>query len=369
LDVTVNGALFHRALAQVARAARVNSPIPILESVLLRCDEKSFSLIATDDEHQITHRITDEWATVAAPGQVALPAKRLLEIAAGLNDQDIHLQVKEFQATLKADRSRYRLSGINPIHFPEFPVVEGEPVLIERDLLRDMMGKCLHAVGKDPNRPGVCGGRLILSDREMVLAATDNRRLILYRAIFDAGASDTETLAVTLPPATMRALLQLPPTDIVAMTCDGQTIRFDWEGGSIASRVIIGSFPDYRKLLALSPDLWLTLERESLTRALKRLQSISREDMNRVRWRVSAGSLRLQAQGMDIGDGDELLTGIEAGEATTVLHNEQILELLGVLEGLEVCVGLSRISPVRAVWCHSVSQPHCLGILMPLSAG
>lgn len=361
MKITLDGTDLARALAFVGRAVRPNCPVPILETVLLRGREGEISLIATDDEHQIQQTLTAE--VTGDRWEVALPAKRLTEIVNGLKGATISVTIEEnWQAILQSGRSRYRLSGINPVHFPEFGATVGEPIWMPAALLQMLARFCLVSVARDDSRPTLCGAQLSLHGQQMTMTAFNGRSLsVCYCPLDDSG----EQLSAILSTATLKAILNLPKeVEEVALLTDGQTVRFGWSTGSITARLIAGTFPDTSKLLDRKPETWIGLEKEGLKLALQRLQAICKEDMDRVQLETGPGLLWLRARGLDVGQGLEEVPCSDDGAVQVTLPGERLLQMLSVLEGDYLQMGFTGGS--RPVWLYGETRPEFLGMLMPL---
>lgn len=361
MKITIDGTALARALSFVGRAVRPNCPVPILETVLLRGREGEISLIATDDEHQVQQTLPAE--VTSDPWEVALPAKRLTEIVNGFKGQTIIVTVDEnWQATLKSGRSHYRLSGINPIHFPEFGVTAGEPIWMSTSLLQMVARFCLLSVARDDNRPVLCGAQLTIQGQQITMTAFNGYSMSVCYCPLDG---NEEELSVIVSTPALKSILDLPKeVEEVALLVDEQTVRFGWETGSIAARLIAGTFPDTGKLLDRKPEVWIGLEKEDLKAALQRLQAISKEDLGRVHLQSGPECLWLRAHGLDVGDGVEEVpcTGAETVQAT--LSSERLLQMLSVIDSPYLQMGFTTGN--RPVWIYGETRPEFLAMLMPM---
>lgn len=105
-----------KALEQVQEAAEKKSTIPILLHALLEASAAGLKLAATDLELGIRAFCR---AQIKAPGSVAAPARRLLEIVRSLPEGDVRVRALENHwVQVSAGRSIFKLAALAKDKFP-----------------------------------------------------------------------------------------------------------------------------------------------------------------------------------------------------------------------------------------------------------
>jgi len=105
---------------------------------------------------------------------------------------------------------------------------------------------------------------------------------------------------------------------------------FQAGGRTLASKTIEGQFPAYEKVVAISGDKTLTLNREALATAIRRVSLLSSERSRAVRLALSSGKLDLQASSPDLGEAKESLPVVYKGGSLEIAFNAQyLIEFLG----------------------------------------
>jgi len=84
------------------------------------------------------------------------------------------------------------------------------------------------------------------------------------------------------------------------------------------ARLIEGSYPDYEKVIPLSNDKIITIDREFFLRALRRVSVISRERSNAIRMDVDDGALTVSSSNPDLGEARDEIEIDYKGEPLTV---------------------------------------------------
>ena len=110
---------FAKAVATVRHATDAKS-LPILSHLLLEARDQQIRITGTDLSTSIRLTVPAE---VTSPGALALPAHHLAEITHALPaDATLTLaQTDEDSVQLVCGRAHYRIKGLPPADFPQFP--------------------------------------------------------------------------------------------------------------------------------------------------------------------------------------------------------------------------------------------------------
>ena len=102
----------------------------------------------------------------------------------------------------------------------------------------------------------------------------------------------------------------------------------------ISTRLLDGSYPDYRQLI---PDHYpnrLHLGKESLLGALRRVRLLVRDNTTPVRLAMRAGGVDLFVNATEVGDASETVDGDYTGEDLVIAFNPSYL-----IDGVEAVMG------------------------------
>jgi DNA polymerase-3 subunit beta len=116
---------------------------------------------------------------------------------------------------------------------------------------------------------------------------------------------------------------------------------FSVGGRTLASKTIEGQFPAYEKVVALSGDKTLSLGREALATAIRRVSLLSSERSRAVKIALSGGKLDLAASSPDLGEAKESLpVEYQGGEVEIGFNAQYLLDFLAAAGGDAVTLEL-----------------------------
>ena len=140
---------------------------------------------------------------------------------------------------------------------------------------------------------------------------------------------------------------------------------FEVGGIRLTTRLIEGEFPNYRGLIPASHPNRLTVGRDALAEAVRRVKLMAREPNTPVRLAMSADGLELVAITQDVGQAHEQLDATYQGEDLTVAFNPDYL-----LSGVDVTPGdeitLDTVDAQKPAVIRSAGAQEFLYLLMPV---
>ena len=138
---------------------------------------------------------------------------------------------------------------------------------------------------------------------------------------------------------------------------------FEVGGTRLTTRLIEGEYPNYRNLLPSSYPNQLTVGREALMEALRRVKILA-QDSTPVRLALGGDTLRLTAITQDVGNAHEEIDAAYDGTEMTVAFNPDYLTAgVEAVEGDEVT--LSTLDPMKPAVLRGVGHDEYLYLLMP----
>jgi DNA polymerase-3 subunit beta len=136
-------------------------------------------------------------------------------------------------------------------------------------------------------------------------------------------------------------------TEDAALTIRESRFFLRTPGFVLASKLIEGQFPSYEQVLPKDHPRRLTVDRESLIAALRRVAVVADDRTRPIRLTAGPGTLRLSASSQELGEADEELTADFVGEELTIGFNARyLLDAIGPMDGQQVLVELKdSLSP------------------------
>ena len=122
--------------------------------------------------------------------------------------------------------------------------------------------------------------------------------------------------------------------DEVVMRLGERDAGFEVGTTRLTTRLIDGEFPDYKRLVPPSMANTLTVEREVLLDALRRVKLMAKDQSTPVRLSLGGETLRLTAITQDVGNASEEIDATYVGTDLVIAFNPEFL-----IAGVEVCAG------------------------------
>jgi DNA polymerase-3 subunit beta len=361
MEIQVAREPFLRALQLLQNVVEPRQTLPILGNVLIETHEAGLRLSATDLE--VGARVAVP-ATVVRPGGITLVARKLLELVRELPAQPITLKLQESGwVQLLCGPATFRLVGLPAEEYP--PLESGESdgaVSIDGGRLRSMLARTSYAMSQDESRPFLNGVYLVVKKTELRLVATDGHRLALARSTVEAPGDMT---GIVPRKAVQEMGRVLSGSEEAALAVRENQFVLRTPGFLLTSKLVEGTFPDYERVLPQGQPRLVTVEREAMIAALRRVSVVAEDRTRPVRVTVGAGALRLSASSQELGEAEEVLPAEAAGEELTIGFNARyILDTLGPMEGDRVVIELKdALSP--GVFKSATDQEH-LCVIMPM---
>jgi DNA polymerase-3 subunit beta len=357
------------ALSAAGRAVASRGALPVLSGVRMELAGDQLTLTGSDLELTVSVRIT---VSGLADGVAVVPSRLVNDIVRALEPGAVELETTDDAARIASGRSEFSLKPLPAEEFPRVAPVEGDEVRFDAEALVGALRQVLPAASTDDNRPILTGVLLAAEGEGLRLVATDSYRL----AVVDLpGVSVLSSGKSVLVPS--RALSELSK----ALGDGGEiTLRLGERDASFASsgpggdggtggiilttRLIEGEYPNYQGLIPSNQPNLLTVNREALIEALRRVKLLAR-DATPVRLQMSPDGLELRAVTQDVGEGTESLDAQYQGEELTVAFNPDYL-----LAGIEAAggdeVSLATIDSLKPAVVRDPTTEDFLYLLMPV---
>jgi DNA polymerase-3 subunit beta len=301
---------------------RKNS-IPILSNVLVEARPDELRISATDLDVSLRCGCA---AQVVKEGAVTLAAKKLYEIVRSLPESDVRLEVQDDAwATIECERTLFRMAGLPREDYPTLPEGRaGKPVDISAEVLRTLIQRTGFAITAEDARYYLAGALLVLEGKEAAMVATDGHRLAYAKA--ETAQEVSETTKVLVPRKAIMELGRLiEGEETVGFQRAEGHLLFTAGGRVLASKMVEAQFPAYEKVITVTGDKKLTLGREALQSAIRRVSLLSSERNRAVKVSVSEGKLELSASSPELGEAKESLPIDFDGDSVDVGFNAQYL--------------------------------------------
>ena len=345
MKLIVNRDAMLEALAKVQSVVSTKTTIPVLSNVLFTAEKGRLLLSSTDLEVSVQ---TEVAADVSKTGSTTLPAKRIFSVIRELPPHDLELEVDDNHvASISCGNAFFKIVGLGPDDFPPIPEPDSEQAFtLDQGALRQMLKTVHYAASNDETRYVLNGVLFSFIDQKLTLVATDGRRLALTETELEYPEDAEQELVV--PSKTIHELIRnLDGEGELRLAAAGNQAVFDLGGMQIITKLIDGTFPNYRQVVPAACEERVALDRESLLAAVRRVALVTNEQSNSVKLSFLENALEIVTVTPDVGEAREQLPIKYSGKEVTIAFNpEFMMAPLKVLESDEVFLELTdELSP------------------------
>lgn len=348
MRLTVDRTALVDKLNVLARGVSTRSALPVLSGVLLQAADGRLDLYATDMELSIKASVA---VTAEREGDTVVPARLFNDIVRNLPSDSVDLEAEESALKIKAGRAQFALNAWAASDFPQtssFDTAGG--LVIGREPFVETLAKVGRAASRDETRPILTGVLVSLAGNVLKMVATDSYRLAVKETRLEteiAGEVQAIVPAKALGEVS-RLAASMGEGDVEVAIGENQAVfRLADPGGDVyvASRLIDGQFPNYKQLIPESFDHEVTLDKETVIAAARRISLLAQRNAP-LRLTFAPGSLTMRALTQDIGQAEETLDVDFQGEEFEIGFNPEFL-----IDGIEAVddreVTLKFTNPLR----------------------
>ena len=334
MELSVEKSLFLKELNLTQGVVERKTTIPILSNLLLETRDSSLRISATDLELGITCGCS---AKIKSEGAGTIPAKRLFEIVRSLPEKEIKLKLLENHwVQVTCERSSFKLVGMAKDNYPTLPAVPDALVSLPADVLSTMIKRTIFSISSEESRYTLNGALLILKPDNVAMVATDGHRLSLIERDLEVAGLKNE-LRILIPKKAMaelqRLLTEAEENSKVDLAKDESHLYFSMGHRILISRMLTGQFPNYEAVLPRENNQLIEIEKEELSKAIRRVALLADQRSRAVRLKLSEGQMEISSSSGEFGEAHEVLeVQYSGGDLQIGFNYEYLLDFLNVVD-------------------------------------
>src|SRR5437660_2642069 len=296
MEFTVRKFDLLQELALIQGVVERKNTIPILANVLVKAEGGELRIAATDLEIGLKSVCVSK---TTVPGTVTLPAKRLYEIVRALPDKEIKFKRGEANwVAVTCGSSRFRIAGLPQEDFPALPEPKSSVAKIPAAVLAKLITRTIFAISTEDSKYTLSGALLLLKPGTITMVATDGHRLAHVEKTEEL-EDVKEEIKVLVPRKAMGELVRMisesAETEHISFSRDDTHLFCDMGKRLLISRMLTGQFPNYDAVLPRNNDRVITLNREEIASAIKRVAILSAERSHTVKLALATSGLEITA--------------------------------------------------------------------------
>ncbi|MEM7300072.1 MAG: DNA polymerase III subunit beta [Pseudomonadota bacterium] len=358
-----------KSLNHVQRVVERRNTIPILSNVLLRAENDSLQLKATDLDLEVVETTA---ASVEQSGATTVSAHILYDIVRKLPDgAEVMMSLTDDTGlTVTSGRSQFRLQVLSDADFPNLTTTDfSHTFRLSAAALKGMIDRTQFAISTEETRYYLNGIYLHAVEDEgtqkLRAVATDGHRLARTEVECPDGAADMPGIIVPRKAVSeIQKLVEDPDASVMVELSDSK-IRLTVGSVVLTSKLIDGTFPDYNRVIPSGNDKELTLDRQTFASAVDRVSTISSDRGRAVKLSLSAGALKLSVNNPESGSAEEeIAAGYDTDDLEIGFNSKYLLDITAQLSG-ETSVFMFA-DPGSPTLIRDTSDEAAVYVLMPM---
>jgi len=350
------------ALATAGRAAATRTgAFPALSGIRLQLSDDSLVVTGTDLELTIDLDIT---VAGERNGATVLPARLAADIVKNLPSGSVEFNLADDEMRISAGRSQFSVRPLSVDDFPQQRVDAAGTVTMSSEDMAEALGQVVRAASSDESRIQLTGVLIAAEENGLKMVATDSYRLAVrdlpQSSILEAGQR------VLVPSRALNELSRLVSVGGELKTHLGvNEAVFEVGTVRLSTRLIENEYPNYANLVPTNNTNLLTVGREDLMNAIRRVKILASDANTPVRLDMEAEQVTVSVVTQDVGTGSEVVDCRYEGDPMPIAFNPDYL--MAGIDAVETDeVTLSSREPTSPAVLRGAGRDDYLYLLMPV---
>lgn len=354
----------HKEITVAQEVISSRTSISVISNVYMEVVGDTLIIRATDIKIGFETRIPVE---TQEEGSITVFCDKLSGILASIPDGMLEIEHKDGKLKIKPSfkKANFTVKTISSEQFPVLPVIEQEAYFsIPAGEFKDMIAQTVFAVSDDETRYFMNGVYLEKKDTQLIMVATDGRRLAYIKKTID---NIPDFKGVIIPPKILLLVLKrLQDEGLVDIAVSDKNIFVKFGMYNLSSVLIEGQFPNYQKVIPEKQLYTILVKKADLSDALKRVSIFVEQKSRRTYFEFVENTIIVSSEESDIGTArEELLCEYEGPKAIIALNYKYVEEPLKVIK--EDTIKIMYTENSRAITLSPETDQEYFHILMPMS--
>ena len=335
MEFIISSASLLKGILDVSKAIPAKTALPILENFLFVLKDGKMEITASDQE--LTLRTVVEVNESAAEGSIAVPARQIIDLLKALPDQPITIktagnaQEGSFECIWINGNSSLPYFSAADYHEIKSTGSDALNATFPASTLAEGISSTIYATADDEMRPAMNGIFFDMDLNSTTLVASDSHKLICYTTTEAKVGEKSSFILHKKNAAVLRSIVEKADCD-VELSYDGSNVVFRTGNTVMVCRLIVGKFPEYRRVIPQNNSSVLRIDRTQLLDTVRRVAVCANKASNHIKFDLSEGQLEITAQDLGFAlaayeklicdySGDTLSIGFKSSFLIDILSN------------------------------------------------
>lgn len=349
MKFVISSTLLASRLQTIGRVIIQKNIVPILDCFCFEIKDNTLTITASDNDSTLVTKM--ELNECDADARFAVNAKTIQDAIKEIPEQplEIFFTPDTFELTINYQNGHFKITGQDAQTYP-MPTLNEEERL-EVDLKEEnfltALNRSLVAVANDTLRPQLNAVCFDIQGNEVAIVSSNGSQLALTSMPYPNLEKEGSYLLGTRPAMLLKGMLN-KSNEQVHISLAERTAIISNKDYSITCRLIEGRFPAYRKIIPENNPNVISVNRQALISALRRMLVTANAQNMLVKFRIDANSLFISSIDIDFGKSAEenVLCEYVGTPMRIAFKGSDLLELLNNINSEEIEIKLS--DPSRA---------------------
>ncbi len=311
----------------VQKAISNKGAVPVLTGIYLKTDGNKLIFSATDLEIGIT---CSQSVQVIEEGHVVIPAHFFAEIVRRLPNTNLIFSYNEETVSMKIEYDQAE-TNIKCWRGEEFPGVasleEGHMITVNPAVFKSMVKQTGFCANMNDPRPIFTGALLEADGNNLTMVGTDSHRLAVKTCKMDNLTNNNFKVIVPVKSLyEISRILKDDVEDVLTIRSNGRQVSFECNDIRLVSRLVEGTFPNYRQVIPEDYQLLLKAKKKQLQESIERASLFvpERDGSSVLRFNISDSNLNIVSKS-EYGMVNENINIYTEGSELSILFNAKYL--------------------------------------------
>ncbi len=349
MKFVISSSVLSSRLMTIGRVIVQKNTIPILDCFCFDIQGTTLTITASDNDTTLTAKA--ELNECDSDVRFAVNAKTLQNAIKEIPDQPLecYLNTESYELTVEYQNGQYKLMGQSAEEYPT-PAISDETRLefdLECQKLVPSITRCMIAAANDTLRPQLNTICFDIHNQEVSLVSSNGNQLALTKLAMPELNAEGSYLLGTRPASLLKGMLAKAEGN-VHFSIGQRTAIVHTEEYSLTSRLVEGRFPNYRSVIPQDNPNIVTVNRQALVSALRRVLVFANAQAVLVKFRLGPNTMNISSQDIDFGKSAEenMLCDYMGTPMRIAFKGSVLLDLINNIEGDDITLKLS--DPSRA---------------------
>ncbi len=320
----INKTKFELAVNKLVRLTQKQLTLPVLSCVYLLLSKEG-NLILKSTNLDLGMEIEIKVKSIE-PGVVAIPGSVLLNTLSNVKDEFINIELINQNIKIKSSNNSFLIKCLPYEDFPSIPILKSDTVIkLPTGEFLNGLRSVWYSASVSFVKPELSSVYVYKNDDYLYFVATDSFRLAEKKIHIK---SNIDFSTILIPYKNVSEIIKIfeDYKGDIEIVFDKNQIAFKNNEIYLVSRLVNGSFPDYKQIIPKNPTTISTVLKSDLINSLK-ASNIFSDNLNQVKIKIDSKSnlLVLEAKNNDIGEYKDTIRAKNSGDDIELNFNSKYI--------------------------------------------